>query len=83
MPRPKARKALLRTLKPIFRRHRSGPLRGFSEAITPIVRGVGAVLCLRSLESMRFVRSPLASTEGAASSGHRAEATRLWLEAVE
>lgn len=38
-PRPKARTALLRKLKPIFRRHRSGPLRGFIEEINPILRG--------------------------------------------
>jgi RNA-directed DNA polymerase len=39
MPRLKARTALLRTLKPIFRRHRSGPLRGLIEEINPILRG--------------------------------------------
>jgi RNA-directed DNA polymerase len=38
-PRPKARTALLRKLKPIFRRHRSGPLRGLIEEINPILRG--------------------------------------------
>jgi RNA-directed DNA polymerase len=39
MPRLKARTALLRTLKPIFRRHRSGPLKGLIEEINPILRG--------------------------------------------
>jgi RNA-directed DNA polymerase len=38
-PRPKRRTALLRKLKPIFRRHRFGPLKGFIEEINPIVRG--------------------------------------------
>ena len=37
-PRPKTRTALLRKLKPIFRRHRSGPLKGFIEGINPTWR---------------------------------------------
>src|SRR5262249_45957693 len=49
----------------------------------PQLARVGAVLGLRPRESMLFVRSPLGRTAGAASSGERAEATRLRLEAVE
>jgi hypothetical protein len=49
----------------------------------PHLARVGAVLCLRPLESVLFVRSPLGRTEGAAASGNRSEAPRLRLEAVE
>ena len=38
-PRLKKRTALLRRLKPYFRRHRSQPLRGLIDTINPILRG--------------------------------------------
>ena len=38
MPRLKAHTAILRQRKPIVRRHRSGPLKGFIEEINPILR---------------------------------------------
>ena len=38
-PLPKKRTALLRTLKEVFRRHRSRPLKGLIDEIHPILRG--------------------------------------------
>jgi hypothetical protein len=81
-PRPKARTALLRKLKPIFRRHR-GTAQGVHRGDQPYLARVGAVRCLRPLESVLFVRSPLGRTAGAASSGNHSEATKLRLEALE
>jgi RNA-directed DNA polymerase len=56
-PRPKARTALLRKLKPIFRRHRSGPLKGLIEEINPILRGwVQYVAFGHSSQGFSYVR---------------------------
>jgi RNA-directed DNA polymerase len=78
-PRPKARTTLLRKLKPIFRRHRSGPLRGFIEEINPIVRGWGQYVAFgHSSRCVSYVRRWVAQK----SSGNRSEATRLRLEAA-
>ena len=83
VPTMKARTALLRKLKELFRRFRSQPIDRVIGLDQPGLRGWVNYVRVRAVESMLWVRERLGREEGQAPSDARAQRSGVWLEEVE
>ena len=82
-PRMKARTALLRKLKEVFRRFRSQPVDRVIALINPMLRGWVNYFRVGQLKSLFWLREGLGREEDTTPFDARAPASGFWLEEVE